>query len=179
MLCLSHVLLNWNLDFYLKENNEEFDVFLGGLKCWQIHTSWYQSSKYTLESCNYIFFFSHTLFSLFTSHPHFHQPIFFPSSASRVRKVSCRFSTGTWRSTVQCTMRPRDLPRSRPSWKTMVYCLSMSCSNCCARPRRETAKYLLPTGTHYLQFKNNITIFPFSFSSASVSPTKVRPLLKP
>lgn len=89
-------------------------------------------------------FFSDTLISIhppfFTLHPRSHQPnlFFFPSSPSRVRKVSCRFSTSTWRSTAQCTMRPRDLRRSRPLWRTTASCPSMSCSNCYARPRQDT-----------------------------------------
>lgn len=57
------------------------------------------------------------------------------SPPSRVRKVFCRFCTGTWRSTAQCIMRPRDLQRSQPLWRTTAYFPSMSCNNCCARPR--------------------------------------------
>lgn len=57
------------------------------------------------------------------------------SPPSRVRKGFCRFCTGTWRSTAQCIMRPRDLQRSQPLWRTTAYFPSMSCNNCCARPR--------------------------------------------
>lgn len=88
----------------------------------------------------------HTLYivlpPLFTLCPWSHQSIFFFSSPSRVRKVSCRFCTGTWRSMAQCIMRPRDLRRSRPLSRTTVCCPRMSCSNCYARPRQDTEKIL-------------------------------------
>lgn len=128
------------------------------LNCWQTQTSWHMKAFTVLSNYNHsslCSFLTPSFFSIhppyFTHHPQSHQPIFFPSSPRRVRKVSCRFSTGTWRSTAQCTMRHRDLQRSQPLWKTMVYCLSMSCSNCCARPRQETEKYLLPAHILHLQ----------------------------
>lgn len=89
-----------------------------------------------------VFFLLHTLSSI--------RPIYMssqfigltkPSSSSRVKRVSSRFSIDTWKSTAQSTMRPRDLQRSQPLWRTTACCPSTSCSNYCGRPRHELCGY--------------------------------------
>ena len=118
-----------------------------------LHTDQTNKHNHTLyfnHSLLYAIVSWHTLFAvlppLLTLCPHSHQPIFFPSSPSRVRKGSCRFSTGTWRSMAQCIMRPRGPRRSPPSWRTTACCPSMSCSNCCERPRQDSEGNI--TDTH-------------------------------
>lgn len=119
-----------------------------------------KKKKNSMLDCTLILFYALLLWQtlyivlppLFTLCPWAHQSIFFFFSPSRVRKGSCRFCTDTWRSTAQCIMRPRDLQKSRPLWRTTACCPSMSCSNCCAKPRQDTKENMVYTRTLSSQY---------------------------